>query len=132
MPPPAGWPAGWAWDQADLRDWPGWAGHEIVVGCLCLHHFQQECLAGIGSRWQQTARLVILAEPVRRRYHQWQGSLLALLGANHVTRHDLRASVQAGFRHDELATFLGLDRSAWTINITERFLGSYRLVARRR
>jgi hypothetical protein len=49
-----------------------------------------------------------------------------------VTRHDMPASIRAGFRKGELAALLGLDRSAWIIEETETLRGSLRFSATRR
>jgi hypothetical protein len=56
----------------------------------------------------------------------------ALLGGSHVTRHDARVSIAAGFLGDELPAALGLDPRNWHWRCTTTALGAYRMIALRR
>jgi hypothetical protein len=71
-------------------------------------------------------------EPVRKKHHLWQVNLSRVLGIHPVTYHDARVSIRAGFRRDELASLLGLDESAWSINWSETFMGCNRLLCIRK
>jgi hypothetical protein len=55
-----------------------------------------------------------------------------LLGASHVTLHDARVSIAAGFRGDELPRSLGLMDAAWEVTCATSALGSNRMLAVRR
>ena len=78
------------------------------------------------------ARLIVACEPVRRRHFQWLfAALCALVGANHVSRHDGRVSIEAGFLGDELPALLGLDPKVWHWRVTTTGRGMYQMVAER-
>jgi hypothetical protein len=49
-----------------------------------------------------------------------------------VTRHDMPASIRAGFRRGELPALLGLDSKKWILRELSHWRGSLRLVASRR
>jgi hypothetical protein len=55
-----------------------------------------------------------------------------LLGANHVTLHDSRVSIRAGFVGEELPAALGLDDGRWDYRCEDTFIGAHRLIAIRR
>lgn len=133
VPAPHGWPAEATWHQTDLRAFGGWASYDIVIANLVLHHFDDIILSGLGSALAGRTRLLLFNEPARRRRHQWLWSVAApLCGANHVTRHDGRLSIAAGFRGDELPLALGLTPADWHWRVNETGLGAHRLVAERR
>lgn len=130
-PRPADWPADAAWHQADLRTFDGYDAYPIILGSLIFHQFEEPDLAEIGSRVAH-ARLFFASEPARQRRAQ---VLLAvggaLLGANYVTRHDGRVSIEAGFLADELPRFLRMDRAGWSWQTDLSRLGVYRVAAER-
>lgn len=132
-PAPADWPAARVWHRADLTAFPAYAEYSVILGNLIFHHFSAPELADLGNRLRSTARLIVACEPARHRIFQLLIAVVApLLGANHVTRHDARVSIAAGFRADELPRALGLDPAAWDCRVTTSPLGGYRLVALRR
>ena len=49
-----------------------------------------------------------------------------------VTRHDMPASIRAGFRQGELPVLLGLNSEDWTISESSHWRGALRLIAKRR
>jgi hypothetical protein len=55
-----------------------------------------------------------------------------LLGANHVTLHDARVSITAGFLGSELPEALGMADGSWDTSCTTTTLGASRMVAVRR
>lgn len=133
VPAPAGWPADARWHQADIRAFGGWRDYDVVIGNLILHHFDDDALRALGTAIRPHARLLVFNETCRRRRFQWLWAVAApLKGANHVTRHDGRVSIAAGFRGDELARALGLEPDRWDWRVTETGLGAHRLVAERR
>lgn len=128
-PRPARWPAAATWIQGDVRanDWPD---AEIVVANLFLHHFEMPTLAQLGSRLPKGCRVLLASEPARRSLHLAQGRLLAILTLfGPVTRHDMLASIRAGFLRDELGQSLGI--SNWNCRSTDTVFGAHRLRAER-
>ena len=57
---------------------------------------------------------------------------LTLPLAGEVTRHDMPASIRAGFVCGELPSLLGLDPAHWNIEEKESGRGSLRLIASRK
>jgi len=55
-----------------------------------------------------------------------------LLGANHITLHDARISIAAGFLGDELPQALGLTAGRWKWKCEISLFGAYRMIAHRR
>ncbi len=132
-PRPAAWPAGRGWHQADLRDFGGYSAYPVVIGNLILHQFKGPELAHLGSVLRRTARVVAASEPERRRMSQTlMAAIGPLLGANHVTLHDARVSITAGFLGTELPEALGMDTGAWEVSCSSTTLGASRMVAVKR
>ncbi len=129
-PRPADWPAGSSWHRVDLREFAGYSAYDLVLGNLIFHQFTEKELAALGRLITPAARVIIACEPVRRRLSQTLFAAgAALLGANHVSRHDARVSIAAGFVGDELPLALGLARPQWSWNCSMTALGAYRMVA---
>jgi len=133
-PRPPRWPVGRAWHQADLRTFAGYGAYPVVMGNLIFHQFSDsELAAGLGRRTPTRARLVVASEPLRSRISQRMMAAVApLLGANHVTLHDARVSIAAGFLGQELPEALGMDPALWEITCSSALPGIYRMVALRR
>ena len=132
-PRPAGWPEAGAWHAADLRAFDGYGPYAAAIGNLIFHQFRAAELAQIGSRLEQTARVILACEPARRRLSQALfAGFGALIGANYVSRHEARVSIAAGFLGDELPRALGLSPAQWDIRCTTTPLGAYRMTALRR
>jgi 2-polyprenyl-3-methyl-5-hydroxy-6-metoxy-1,4-benzoquinol methylase len=132
-PRPAAWPTSASWHQADLMEFARWADYPVVIGNLIFHHLDDAALRALGQRLDRHARLVIANEPHRDlATHAWFRLACVVIGANAVTRHDGRASIDAGFRDDELPHALGLRSSRWRWNVHPTFRGGYRLVAERK
>ena len=132
-PRPAPWPAAWEWHQGDIRSFAHYDVYPVVLGNLIFHHFTTSELRALGSEFNRHTRLVLASEPTRRRHYQTLFDAgAALLGGSHVTRHDARVSIAAGFLGDELPAALGLDACAWHWRCTTTALGAYRMIALRR
>ena len=132
-PAPEGWAGHARWHRTDLRSFAGWRDYAVVCGNLIFHQFSGDELFDLGTKISQHARLLVACEPARWRRSQWLfGFLAPVLGANHVTRHDGRLSIAAGFLGDELPQQLGLDPTRWAWRRTTNRLGAYQLVAWRR
>lgn len=129
-PRPAAWPAAGRWHEIDALAFEGWRDYEVVIGNLIFHHFDADALRTLGGRMAAHARLIVACEPVRRRRFQWLfAALCTLVGANHVSRHDGRVSIEAGFLGDELPALLGLDPKVWRWQVAITARGMYQLVS---
>ena len=128
-PQPLDWPATATWLQQDLFSAP-FPDAEIVIANLFLHHFEEPQLARIGSLLSPRTRLLLLSEPERRRRYLWSSPLLHyVFRLNHVTRFDMRVSIQAGFRGSELIDALQL--TSWRTQQIHSFFGAHRVIASR-
>lgn len=130
-PPPADWPAGAQWHQTDLREFREWSGYSVVFANLFLHHLSEPMLQHLGAQLRKHARVVVACEPWRGRlFLGLFAALCPVIGANAVTRHDGRISINAGFRGDELPRSLGLSGDeGWHCRVESTRLGAYHLVA---
>jgi SAM-dependent methyltransferase len=132
-PAPVGRARDRPWHRADLLGFGGYGDYPVIVGNLIFHQFTAAELSALGAKLRISARLILACEPVRRRGSQILFATLApLLGANHVSLHDARVSITAGFQGHELPALLGLTQPAWDCRCHHTVLGSYRMVARRR
>lgn len=122
--PPA---PGVRWRSGDFfQTLPGVSGG-VVVGSLILHHFDREALRCLGEMLRPF-RVLLFSEPLR---HPWP-LLLSMLSrplVGTVTRHDMPASIRAGFRAGELAPLLGLDAPGWDTVESTRVRGILRFEA---
>jgi len=127
-PRPKRWPAKSHWTRGDVLA-QMLPETEIVIANLFLHQFTQEQLRLMGSRLSSEARLIVASEPARRWVHTCSGRLFCELAElNYVQRHDMQASIRAGFRGDELRDALALD-SSWRTSVSNHPCGAYRFMA---
>ena len=127
-PRPVQWPAAAHWTCGDVLA-QALPETEIVVANLFLHHFTQEQLRLLGSRLSPVTRLIVAAEPARRWIYCLLGRLFCELAElNHVQRHDMQASICAGFHGQELQLALGLGNE-WQVDAYEHPMGGYRFLA---
>ena len=103
---------------------------DACIGSLILHHFSDEALSDLGARLQ-SFRSLTFCEPLRARLPLFL-SKLSCPFLSEVTRHDMPASIRAGFRPSELQVLLGLDSKKWHIRESCHWRGALRLVASRR
>lgn len=130
---PTLWPERAPWFQTSVFHFAEWSDHPAVIGNLVFHHFKDDELAELGAELNRHARLIVASEPLRtRRTARLFSAMCPLIRADPVTRHDGRASIEAGFRGDELASLLRLDPAAWTWSVDETLFGACRLIAERR
>ena len=93
----------------DVRDWlrdaPGAPGApwDLVTASLFLHHFDDDELAVLLRAVAARSLAFVAWEPRRSGVAHLGSRLVALLGANAVTREDAVTSVAAGFAGSELA-----------------------------
>jgi len=103
---------------------------EICIGSLILHHFTEASLRDLGVRLQ-AFRSVAFCEPLRSSLPLALSKLSSAM-MSEVTRHDMPASILAGFRQGELPVLLGLDSKKWHIRESSHWRGALRLIASRR
>ena len=103
---------------------------DACVGSLILHHFSNDALQQLG-RQLQSYRVIAFCEPLRSRVPLLLAGLSSL-AMGEVTRHDMPASIRAGFRSGELAPLLGLHPRSWKISESCDWRGSVRLIGSRR
>jgi hypothetical protein len=115
------------WKSGDFfQTLPGTDGG-IVAGNLILHHFSGEALQSLGAMLERF-RILLFSEPLRTPWSLALSRLAdPLVGA--VTRHDMPASIRAGFQGGELAALLGLQKSSWRVAEVPRATGVLRFKA---
>jgi len=95
------------WKSEDVMTTESFDENTVVVANLFIHHLDNEMLFQLGDKISP-CRAIIMAEPHR----YWFSKLLGYLSfpfINHVTRHDMIVSIDAGFRFGELAGFIDVD-----------------------
>lgn len=103
---------------------------DIAVVNLFLHHMPHERLARLLALAARATRLFVACEPRRAAFPLLASRSLWALGCNDVTRHDVVASVRAGFNGKELSA-LWPDHGAWNLDEHAARLFTHRFVARR-
>jgi len=101
-----------------------------VVGSLILHHFSAAELRDLG-KLLGAAELLCFVEPYRHPAVLAMSSL-AKPFVGHVTRHDMPASIRAGFLPGEIAAALALDTTLWHVVESCHWRGAIRMVAWRK
>jgi hypothetical protein len=129
-PRPEKLPSPIGWIRGDFFETLSSTVAETCTGNLILHHFHDEDLGKIGGILAQF-RLLIFAEPLRTPL-TLNLAQLALPLASDVTKHDMPASIRAGFRPGELPHLLGLDPALWRVEEMASRRGSVRLIASRK
>jgi hypothetical protein len=134
LPAPDDWPEAANWHQGDIRQFEAWAGYDVVFANLFLHHLSDRALGRVGEQLRRHARVVVACEPLRgRRFQRLFTVLCHIIGANEVTRHDGRVSIDAGFCGHELSRGLGFSGDArWDCQVRFTVLGAYHLTAVRK
>lgn len=125
---PADLPPRVTWLQADLPDCLSTLHADAAVGNMILHHFSDDELHHIGSHFSRF-RFLCFCEPQRRKWAHALGKCISPF-VDKITRHDLHASINAGFRKGELAELLGLQQ--WNIREETNLRGALRFFACRK
>lgn len=127
--PPVGLPSSVRWVRGDFMETlPNITG-SACCGALILHHFDVESLRKLGRELGRFSHLVF-AEPHRSTLPLTMARLVSPL-VGKVTRHDMPASIRAGFRKGELPFLLGLKPCDWVIREQVTLRGSLRFIANR-
>lgn len=127
-PEPPNWPSDLNWKQGDAMNCLSEVGGDILIANLFLHHLTDPQLSELGNGLKNY-RAVICNEPARFRAFHFLGKGVQLIGVNYVTRFDMHASINAGFRHSELPSTLGLTPPNWHIDAFHSIFGMYRMLA---
>lgn len=114
------------WRQGDLFAAPPDKGG-VLVANLFLHHFDDEALSELGRRCAGY-QVLLFNEPDRAWLPLALGGLMHPF-VNHVTRHDMRVSILAGFHHGEIQRLLGLSADRWRFEETSTWRGARRVIA---
>ena len=86
---------------------------EVCYGSLILHHLDATALQLLGWEFRRFS-LLLFSEPYRGVF-PLRMARLASPFVGKITRHDMPASIRAGFLKGELAGLLGLDSARWEI-----------------
>jgi hypothetical protein len=127
-PRPPGLPNEIDWREGDLFSLAEPLSGGILVANLVLHHFSAADLLRIGTIAGRFDTLLFV-EPHRSRCALVLARFLFPF-VGEVTRHDMPASIHAGFAAGELGEALGLS-SDWSVTEVSHWCGSLRFVARR-
>jgi len=127
---PSNLPVGIRWIGGDFFQTLPNIDADACVGSLILHHFSDEALRDLGARLQ-SFRSLTFCEPLRSRLPLFLSKLSSSF-MSEVTRHDMPASIRAGFRPGELSTLLGLNSKKWSVRESSHWRGALRLVASQR
>jgi hypothetical protein len=125
-PPPGDLPSSVQWHQGNFFETLPHITSEVIVGCLILHHFDSDELAALGANFQNRKALLFV-EPLRTR-ETLIAAACALPFVGEVTRHDMMASIRAGFLPGEISDALALGPE-WNISETTGLAGSLRFKA---
>lgn len=121
-PRPTGLPVAIKWQQENILQTDlNYDESTAIVANLFLHHFQDDVIIQLSTTWNQ-AGMILLAEPYRSSSAIHMAKLLHPF-INHVTRHDMKISIKAGFLLGEIPALLGNDL-LWEENLNP--LGSLR------
>ena len=125
VPRPADLPGSVRWLRQDALRTDLAGG--ILVANLFLHHFEGEGLREIG-RSAGGFEVLVFVEPWRTPASLALGRAM-LPFVNRVTRHDMLASIRAGFLPGELGVALGLSPDDWSLRETCSWRGGLRVLA---
>jgi hypothetical protein len=127
-PKPAHLPAEVEWIQGDLFDQPPPSSGGVLVANLFLHHFTETQLAVLG-KWMCNFDTIIINEPLRAKFPLFMAKLASPF-IQPITRHDMRVSIEAGFRLGELPASLGLERLGFYLRESASQRGFMRTIAK--
>ncbi|MEI6083059.1 MAG: class I SAM-dependent methyltransferase [Verrucomicrobiota bacterium] len=119
--------------RADAAEWLNTvrpASVDVLIANLFLHHFSDAELRPLLAGIARVTRLFVACEPRRSRRALAGCRLLGVIGCNHVTRHDARVSVAAGFAGRELSA-LWPTGPEWQLVERPAGLFSHLFIARR-
>ncbi len=126
-PRPDGLPENIEWVRGDILENVQKTTGGALIANLILHHFTGPQLERLAP-WFASFDTIIANEPLRSKLPLLLGKL-AHPFINHVTRHDMRVSIEAGFVPGELPKLLGLGKGGYSISESSTWRGSLRVLA---
>jgi 2-polyprenyl-3-methyl-5-hydroxy-6-metoxy-1,4-benzoquinol methylase len=127
-PRPSGLPSDIEWQQTSVLEMDyACDDSTAIIANLFIHHFENNVVRALSQNWRD-AGAILIAEPYRSIAFIRMGRLMYPF-VNHVTRHDMKISIEAGFHPGELQKLLG-DNWAWEEDWN--FVGSIRCKGVRR
>jgi hypothetical protein len=105
-------------ESAEALDWAAAQGesrYDLCMANLFLHHFSSAQLPLLLRGIARCSDAFVACEPRRSALARIGSRLVALLGANEITREDAVKSVAAGFTGDELSKAWGSAGGDWVV-----------------
>lgn len=127
---PPGLPESIRWVSGDFMQTLQTVDAQVCCGSLILHHLEEKPLRQLGQEFRRFP-ILLFSEPHRGKFPLCMAGLASPL-VGEVTRHDMPASIRAGFRKGELQHLLGLDLQDWEIREQNTLRGALRFAATRR
>lgn len=128
-PRPAHLPSAVKWTQGDLFTQAPPADGGTLIANLFLHHFTDPQLAELGA-WMRGFDTLLINEPLRAPFPLLLGKIASPF-VHPITRHDMRVSIEAGFRPGELVAALGLEKLGFQFQETTSQRGFIRTFAQK-
>lgn len=126
-PRPASLPKSINWIQADIFSQRPPEEGGVLIANLFLHHFTDNQLTEL-SEWMSGFDTIITSEPYRANFPLLLGKLATPL-IHPITRHDMRVSIEAGFRPGELPAALSLKSLGYRFRESASHRGFIRMIA---
>ncbi|MEP2775128.1 MAG: hypothetical protein ABJQ29_00075 [Luteolibacter sp.] len=126
-PRPASLPATVQWNCGDIFTLAPPRRGGVLIANLFLHHFTDTQLSEL-SAWMAGFDTIITSEPYRAKIPLFLAKIASPL-IHPITRHDMRVSIEAGFRPRELPASLGLDNLGFRFHETTSQRGFIRMIA---
>ena len=126
-PRPAGLPAAIAWEQRDVFDCLAGCSCGVLTANLFLHHFTDDELPRFRPLLRQF-EVICVNEPYRTEQTVTDAKIIMPL-VGRATKHDMPASIRAGFLHGEMPRLLGLDSAEWRVREDTTWRGGIRMLA---
>lgn len=126
-PRPADLPAAIEWHQQDVFECLADQSAGVLAANLFLHHFEDEELPRF-TPLLQSFDIICVNEPYRTAQTITDAKIIMPL-VGRATKHDMPASIRAGFLHGEMPRLLGLDDGSWRIREETTWRGGIRMLA---
>jgi hypothetical protein len=126
-PRPADLPAAIRWEQRDVFDCLADCSARVLTANLFLHHFTDDELPRFHPLLQQF-EVICVNEPYRTEQTITDAKIIMPL-VGRATKHDMPASIRAGFLQGEMPRLLGLDSAEWRVREETTWRGGIRMLA---
>ncbi|MCW1912065.1 class I SAM-dependent methyltransferase [Luteolibacter sp. GHJ8] len=126
-PRPADLPESIGWHQQDVFECLADQSAGVLAANLFLHHFEDGELPRF-TPLLQSFDIICVNEPYRTAQTITDAKIIMPL-VGRATKHDMPASIRAGFLHGEMPRLLGLDDGTWRIREETTWRGGIRMLA---